>query len=132
MSTFQDRLMHAFAVENHRRLLAGEPKLTKTDLWKAAGRSSGAVTHWFSGANSADMEACLKIAPLLRVDAGWLFDEKPLEKPERRNLRATSPVINELLEIAQRLDRDSVLMLLGQARMLDAQNVDDPIANKIA
>lgn len=74
----------------------------------------------------------MKIAPLLRVDAGWLFDEKPLEKPERRNLRATSPVINELLEIAQRLDRDSVLMLLGQARMLDAQNVDDPIANKIA
>lgn len=75
MSTFQERLIDAFAQENRRREAAGEPLLTKTDLWKTAKVTSGNVTHWFNGSTGAALDKCVRIAPLLRVNAHWLFDE---------------------------------------------------------
>lgn len=79
MATFQMRIERAFAEETKRRKEAGEPKLTKTHLWKAAGVSSSAASHWFNGENGADLDACIKIAPLLRVNPYWLYDEsKPI------------------------------------------------------
>jgi len=75
MSTFQERLEKAFKREQDRRTAEGMRKLTKTDIWKAAGASSGAATHWFSGANGMDLDTCMKVAPLLRCNPFWLFDE---------------------------------------------------------
>ncbi|WP_368647790.1 helix-turn-helix transcriptional regulator [Castellaniella ginsengisoli] len=72
---FKDRITAAFNDENARRRAAGLARLKKTDLWKAAGVTSGAVTHWFNGSNDADMAICMKIAPLLGVRGQWLFDE---------------------------------------------------------
>ena len=72
---FQERLLLVFAREQSRRRSLGQQELTKTDIWKAAGLSSGAVSHWFSGSNDADLSSCTKIAPLLRCDPWWLFDE---------------------------------------------------------
>ncbi|MGV2894194.1 S24 family peptidase [Achromobacter sp. AGC78] len=72
--TFQERIKQAFEEEAARRSDAGEPRLTKTDIWKAADASSGAATHWFNGSNGMDMATCMKVAPLLRVNAQWLYD----------------------------------------------------------
>lgn len=72
--TFQKRITQAFNEEASRRADAAEPRLTKTDLWKAAGASSGAATHWFNGSNGMDMATCIKVAPLLHVNAQWLYD----------------------------------------------------------
>lgn len=52
----------------------GERRLTKTDLWKAAGLSSSAVSHWFAGSNEMDLATAMKVAPLLRCNPHWLFD----------------------------------------------------------
>ncbi len=79
--TFQDRLTKAFNAENKRRERDGEPRLTKTDVWKVAGKSSGAASHWFGGSNGMDMDTCIKVAPLLKIDPGYLFDgTKPSTK----------------------------------------------------
>lgn len=72
--TFQERIKQAFEEEAARRADAGEPRLTKTDIWKAADASSGAATHWFNGSNGMDMATCMKVAPLLRVNPQWLYD----------------------------------------------------------
>ncbi len=72
--TFQERITQAFNEEAARRADAGEPRLTKTDVWKAAGASSGAATHWFNGSNGMDLATCMKVAPVLRVNAQWLYD----------------------------------------------------------
>ncbi|CAM4270708.1 Peptidase S24/S26A/S26B/S26C domain-containing protein [Bordetella tumbae] len=74
MLLFKDRIQAAFNEENHRRKAEEAPRLTKTDLWKAAGMTSAAATFWFDGSNGADMDTCMKIAPLMRVNAKWLFD----------------------------------------------------------
>ncbi|MGB3271100.1 MAG: S24 family peptidase [Rhodanobacter sp.] len=71
---FQARITTAFQEENRRLKEAGGPRLTKTHLWQAAKVTSAAVTFWFSGANAADLDTCMKIAPLLRVRGQWLFD----------------------------------------------------------
>lgn len=71
---FQARITAAFQDENRRRKDADEPRLTKTHLWQAAKLTSAAVTFWFNGDNAADMDTCMKIAPLLRVRGQWLFD----------------------------------------------------------
>lgn len=71
---FKDRIEIAFNEENHRRKAEEVPRLTKTDLWKAAGMTSAAATFWFDGSNGAGMDTCMKIAPLMRVNAKWLFD----------------------------------------------------------
>lgn len=72
--SFHLRINQAFHEENLRRKEAGEARLTKTDLWRAAKVTSAAATHWFNGDNAADLDTCAKIAPLLRVNAQWLFD----------------------------------------------------------
>lgn len=82
--TFQKRITEAFNEEAARRVDAAEPRLTKTDIWKAAGASSGAATHWFNGSNGMDMAICMKVAPLLRVNAQWLYDGTgPKRGPDR-------------------------------------------------
>jgi len=74
MSTFQERFSGAFDAEVRRRRDAGEPPLTKTMVWKAAGSTSGAFTQWYIGPTTATLDRCLKMAPLLRVNGHWLFD----------------------------------------------------------
>jgi len=75
METFQERLIFAYKRESNRRAGAGEKRLTKTELWKAAGSSSASASHWFSGANGADLDTCLKLSGVLRVNALWLFSD---------------------------------------------------------
>lgn len=85
--SFQKRILASFELENRRRKEAGEPRLTKTDLWRAAGVTSAAATFWFKGDNAADLDTCLKIAPLLRVNHQWLFDGTgPKEQPTNAHL----------------------------------------------
>lgn len=88
--TFQKRITQAFNEEAARRADAAEPRLTKTDLWKAAGASSGAATHWFNGANGMDMATCIKVAPLLRVNAQWLYDGTAPKLPGRNGSAAAA------------------------------------------
>ncbi|WP_323017369.1 S24 family peptidase [Castellaniella sp.] len=71
---FQARITAAFQEENRRLKEVGGPHLTKTHLWQAAKVTSAAVTFWFNGANAADLDTCMKIAPLMRVRGQWLFD----------------------------------------------------------
>lgn len=78
---FKERINRAFEEENRRRKDAGEPRLTKTDLWRAAKVTSAAATFWFKGDNAADLDTCAKIAPLLRVTAQWLFDGSGPKSP---------------------------------------------------
>lgn len=89
--TFQKRITQAFNEEASRRADADEPRLTKTDLWKAANASSGAATHWFNGSNGMDMATCMKVAPLLRVNAQWLYDGAGPKSPVGNGTGATSP-----------------------------------------
>jgi len=74
MKTFQDRFIHAFMREQERRLVAGEQKLTKTDVWKAAEASSGAFSQWFDGTTGMRLSTCFKVSNLLRVNPHWLYD----------------------------------------------------------
>ncbi|MGX9911945.1 S24 family peptidase [Bordetella bronchiseptica] len=91
--TFQKRITQAFNEEAARRTDANEPRLTKTDIWKAAGASSGAATHWFNGSNGMDMATCMKVAPLLRVNAHWLYDGTgPKHGPARGSDELPAPV----------------------------------------
>lgn len=86
--SFQKRITQAFNEEASRRADAAEPRLTKTDLWKAAGASSGAATHWFNGSNGMDMATCIKVAPLLHVNAQWLYDGSGQKRPDNDDLSA--------------------------------------------
>lgn len=70
----QDRITLAYKREDERRRDMGEKRLTKTELWKAAGVSSGAATQWFTGPGGMALETCMKVAPVLKVDPFWLFD----------------------------------------------------------
>lgn len=73
--TFQERITLAFKNEQARRAANGDQRLTKTELWKAAGATSAAATHWFNGSNGMDLDTCVRVAPLLSVNPYWLFDE---------------------------------------------------------
>ncbi|GAB1837121.1 hypothetical protein MyNCGM121_39010 [Achromobacter xylosoxidans] len=90
--TFQKRITQAFTEEAARRADAAEPRLTKTDIWKAAGASSGAATHWFNGSNGMDMATCMKVAPLLRVSAQWLYDGTGPKRPPSGGVEDRPPL----------------------------------------
>lgn len=73
-SAFKDRLRMALNAESDRRLASGKRRLIQTDVWRAVGVSSGAMSHWLKGTNAADMAQCVKLAQFLGCDALWLFD----------------------------------------------------------
>lgn len=75
MSTFHERLHLAYRLENERRAASGAKRLTYTEIWKAADATSGAATHWFSGANAMDLDTCIKASMPLGCNPFWLFDE---------------------------------------------------------
>lgn len=63
MNTLAERLTYALKLRGK----------TKTDLWKACGISSGAVTHWFTGlAQGLTGKNLTIVAALLQVNAIWL------------------------------------------------------------
>lgn len=109
VSLLKDRITQAFANENERRRAFGEHRLTKTDLWKVAKVSSSACSHWFSGGNEIDLAQAMKIAPLLRVNAYWLFDgsgamDVEIKASGRRGKKKLDSVIPENEEEALLLD----------------------------
>ena len=73
MSTFHERFVQAFDAEVARRRKNNEPRLTKTMVWKAANSSSAAFSHWYGGANGMDLDTCVLVSPILRVNPTWLF-----------------------------------------------------------
>jgi SOS-response transcriptional repressor LexA len=75
MNLLSDRLKAALKEERQRRKDANEPKLTDTKIWKAAGVTSGAMAGWKSGRIKMTLDKAMKVAPLLRVNPWWLFDE---------------------------------------------------------
>lgn len=82
MSTFQERFNLAVGNETARRMDNGEPPLTKTMVWKAAKATSGAFTQWADGTTGMKLNTCFLVAPLLRVNPHWLFDEsRPMNDP---------------------------------------------------
>jgi phage repressor protein C with HTH and peptisase S24 domain len=48
-----------------------ERGLTKSDIWKAAGLSSGAYSHWMNG-GALKGETLIKVANILKVHPAWL------------------------------------------------------------
>ena len=124
--TFQERITKAFNDEQARRASSGEPRLTRTDLWKAAGLSSGAATHWFNGTNGADLHVCQKIAPILRCDPNWLFSgEKPrglintpIDQLPKISPPKMDPIVKEIADIASQLSIKGQLELYREANSL--------------
>ena len=117
MSTLQNRIILAFRNENARRTALGFPKLTKTELWKSAGLSSSAASHWFSGSNEMDLDTAEKVAPLLRVSAKWLFDES---EPMLSKASAAPALPSSVSVITPPTERDTwTAELTGLAAQLD-------------
>jgi phage repressor protein C with HTH and peptisase S24 domain len=57
--------------------------LTKSDLWKGVGVSSGAVTHWLNGGKLSG-ENLIKVSKLLRVNPVWLETGKGSKHGDER------------------------------------------------
>lgn len=71
MSSLADRLKLALRASGK----------TKTDIWKACGISSGAVTHWFNGSTQEITGANLtNTASVLGVNAEWLATGRGLRE----------------------------------------------------
>lgn len=134
MPTFKQRITSAYSDEQARRKQSGEPALKKKDLWTAAKRSSGAVSHWFNGTNDADLDACMKVAPLLGVNPFWLFDESTTRQAAQKSeqvLPSTVTILKppterdkwneELTTLASQLDLARLGMLVKEARALRAE-----------
>ncbi len=141
---FQDRITLAFEREKNRRQAEGEPRLTKTELWKGVGASSGAATHWFDGSNGMDLATCMKAAPILRVNPFWLYDEsQAIDQPttgkavlsevqRKPEDKLSTKETLEIIELMSQLDsrgRENVLDLARSAvRLKNARQskvVDD-------
>lgn len=129
MATFQERITDAFQQENQRRLLAGEKKLTYTALWKAAKASSGAATHWFDGSNGMDMDTCFAVAPLLRVDPHWLFDESRPRIQKKDQERRISLVSTAAFSADEKRIIEGYRVADAKAKAIMLSIADQEIAN---
>jgi phage repressor protein C with HTH and peptisase S24 domain len=62
-----------------------ERGMSKTDLWKGVGVSSGAVSHWLNGGKLSG-ENLVKVSKVLRVNPVWLETGKGVKDGENRKL----------------------------------------------
>lgn len=70
-----------------------EPPRSKTELWKACGVTSGAVTGWFNGSiRQLKGENARKVAEFLGVNRDWLAEGKG---PKRGSTKGFSDSIKE-------------------------------------
>jgi hypothetical protein len=76
METFADRFNFAFMRECRRREEAGEPKLLKQHVVKAAGVTRGAFAQWADGSVKMTLDKCILASHLLRCNPYWLFGGK--------------------------------------------------------
>lgn len=134
MTTFNERLLLAYNREAKRRVADGERKITYTKVWKAASATSGAATHWFKGVNGMDLDTCIKVAPVLRCNPFWLFDESSgMDTEHSSNAQAmpqatvlkfnpTNPLVKELAEVAQSISDRGIAELIGRAKEVSLQH----------
>jgi SOS-response transcriptional repressor LexA len=86
MSTLKERLEE----------VREERKLSKSDIWKGAGKSSGAYSHWMNG-GGMDGETLVKVAKILRVTPYWLATgtgEKYITVSEAPDIKGAVPLIS--------------------------------------
>jgi hypothetical protein len=104
MSTFSERFNLAFEQEKNRRRQAGEPRLLKKYLCKVSGSTSGAFAQWTSGASKMTLDRCFKVAPLLKVNPFWLFNEsQKMDEPFQNSKNAIDEKSTELTPRERRL-----------------------------
>lgn len=97
MSTLQQRLNEAF--EEWISRTGRKPHGAKTDLWKPSGASSGAFTGWFNGGTkSMKPEYAEVIAPILGVNARWLYLGKGPKYPDTKEHKwASEPTTKQIV-----------------------------------
>lgn len=91
MKTLSDRLKYALSKSGK----------TKTDIWRACGITSGAVTHWFDGTVKEMMsEHLIVTSKLLGVDPEWLATGKSSHKTSDRErlIRKAIDAMNRMRE----------------------------------
>jgi phage repressor protein C with HTH and peptisase S24 domain len=62
-----------------------ERGLSKTDIWKGAGLSSGAYSHWMNGGTLLG-ENLIKVAQILNVNPVWLETGRGQKEPGLQNI----------------------------------------------
>lgn len=98
MPTFTERLNEAFE----------ESGLDKTDLWRACGVSSGAVTHWLNGqTKKLTGDNLLKAARALKVNPEWLAtglgkkkNTNAITTAEPTNVKNVKAILNAVPKIS--------------------------------
>ena len=95
MSTLRERLLEAMQDAN----------LTKTDLWKGCGLSSGAITHWFNGSTQTlKGDSLLNAAKVLKVNPIWLNTGKGVKQ-----LSAVHPLDEYKFEVMTSNEKNIIL-----------------------
>ena len=113
MSSLRERLLEAMQDAN----------LTKTDLWKGCGLSSGAITHWFNGSTQTlKGNSLLNAAKVLKVNPIWLNTGKGVKALSTAHpLDAHKKVFDESDEVSQRL----ILTMLASLKNNKRTTPDD-------
>ena len=104
MSTLRERLLEAMQDAN----------LTKTDLWKGCGLSSGAITHWFNGSTQTlKGDSLLNAAKVLKVNPIWLNTGKGVKQ-----LSAVHPLdeYKKDFDSAEESQRNMLLVMLASLK----------------
>ena len=104
MSTLRERLLEAMQDAN----------LTKTDLWKGCGLSSGAITHWFNGSTQTlKGDSLLNAAKVLKVNPIWLNTGKGVKQ-----LTAVHPLdeYKKYFDGAEENQRAMLLLMLSSLK----------------
>lgn len=104
MKTLAERLIYALDASGK----------TKTDLWKACGISSGAVSHWFSGLSQIPSGENLTIVcKLLNINPHWLLTGEGEMHPTE-----TDHLTMEILVMIEQMDAKERRIWIAQGMVL--------------
>lgn len=85
------------------KIAMAEEFITQTELAKKLGRTQGAISAWFKGRGSPDLETLMQVSDILKKPINYFFDKSTAVKGNQN-------VVGKNITVSSDVEKDIALM----------------------
>ena len=95
------------------KIAMAEEFITQTELAKKLGRTQGAISAWFKGRGSPDLETLMQVSDILKKPINYFFDNST-------DVKGNQNIVGKNITVSPNVDKD-IKLLFAQVELLTAK-----------
>ncbi len=95
------------------KIAMAEEFITQTELAKKLGRTQGAISAWFKGRGSPDLETLMQVSDILKKPINYFFDNST-------DVKGNQNIVGKNITVSPDVDKD-IKLLFAQVELLTAK-----------